>query len=880
MKKFDLNEARKVFLDFFKEKGHYISESSSLVPKNDNSLLLINSGMAPLKAYFLGTVKPPSTKMATCQKCIRTGDIENVGKTDRHGTFFEMLGNFSFGDYFKKEIIPWAWEFMTKVIGVPEEILWVSVYLDDDEAAEIWKNSVGISPDRIVRLGKEDNFWEHGLGPCGPCSEIYIDRGERYGCGDANCKPGCECDRFVEVWNLVFTQYDKDEEGNYNPLANPNIDTGMGLERLVLTINDAKNIFEIKPISSIINKIEQISGKKYGEDDKQDVSMRVITDHLRAMTFLVSDGVIPSNEGRGYVLRRLIRRAARHGKLLGLQGEFLSDMTNLIIDNWGEYYYNLIDKKAQIKKVIQVEEQKFQETIDQGINILKEFLKEMSSNGQKVLTGAKAFKLYDTYGFPLDLTIEILEEEGYTVDQEGFNSEMEKQRVRARNARSDGDFESWSVKTEANISDDIVSEFVGYDKYKNTAKVIYILKDNEGVDSLTKGEEGIIILDKTALYPEGGGQMSDTGSLYSDDFRAKLKSIKKIDGNKILHSVKVEEGTINVNNDITVEVDRKKRMNSARNHTATHLLQRALKDVLGEHVNQAGSLVDDEKLRFDFTHFQAVTKEELADIEQKVNDKILEGLDINVLTGSIEDARKMGAIALFDEKYGDKVRIVKMGDYSIELCGGTHLDNTSKVQIFKIVSEGGIASGVRRIEAITGEAAFKNINDTYNHIKDIASMLKCNTNSVIDKIKSTLEENKNLSKKIESLMAKMAVSKVDDLLKNVITVDDFSLVVSQVDGLEVNDMRNLCDEIKNKMNSDVLVVLGTVKNDKVNFVASATKPLTKKGIHAGNIIREVAKATGGGGGGRPDMATAGGKDPSKVKDALGLVENLVRNSVK
>ncbi|WP_066504962.1 alanine--tRNA ligase [Abyssisolibacter fermentans] len=880
MKQYNLNQVRKEFLDFFKEKDHYIADSYSLVPKNDKSLLLINAGMAPLKAYFLGTAQPPKKRMATCQKCIRTGDIDNVGKTDRHGTFFEMLGNFSFGDYFKKEIIKWAWEFMTQRIEIPEELLWVTVFHEDDEAFDIWKNEVGISPDRIVRLGKEDNFWEHGLGPCGPCSEIYIDRGEKYSCGDPNCKPGCDCDRFVEVWNLVFSQFDKDEDGNYNPLPNPNIDTGMGLERMVCVLNDASNIFEIEPISSIIKNVENISGKKYGENKAEDVSIRVIIDHLRAMTFLVSDGVIPSNEGRGYVLRRLIRRAARHGKLLGIEGEFLYKLSEIIIDNWGEYYPNLVDKKVQIKKVIQVEEQKFQETIDQGMNILKEFLQDMSKKGDKVLEGVKAFKLYDTYGFPLDLTKEILDEKGYTVDEEGFNNEMEEQRQRARNARANGDFEGWNRNSQAKISNDVLTEFIGYENKEATSKVILLIKDNVEVDSLKEGEDGIIILDQTVFYPEGGGQVSDRGILFNDNFKCELKDVKKIDGNKILHFVSIESGIINVGQKVHAEINEKKRMNTARNHTATHLLHRALKDVLGEHVNQAGSLVDEEKLRFDFTHFQGVAKEELSKIEDIVNERILDCLDISITTGNMDEARKMGAVALFDEKYGDKVRIVKMGNYSIELCGGTHLSNTSQVQIFKIVSEGGIASGVRRIEAITGEAAFKNIKNTYKAMDEVANKLKTIPSNVLDKLKNSLEENKSLSKKIESLKAKMAVSKVDDIIKDVITMNDLSLVVKQIDGLEVNDMRNLCDEIKNKITGDVLIVLGTVKNDKVNFVASATKPLTKKGIHAGNIIREVAKATGGGGGGRPDMATAGGKDPSKVKEALDLVENLVRNSVK
>lgn len=880
MKQYNLNQVRKEFLDFFKEKDHYIADSYSLVPKNDKSLLLINAGMAPLKAYFLGTAQPPKKRMATCQKCIRTGDIDNVGKTDRHGTFFEMLGNFSFGDYFKKEIIKWSWEFMTQRIEIPKELLWVTVFHEDDEAFDIWKNDVGISPDRIVRLGKEDNFWEHGLGPCGPCSEIYIDRGEKYSCGDPNCKPGCDCDRFVEVWNLVFSQFDRDEDGNYNPLPNPNIDTGMGLERMVCVLNDANNIFEIEPISSIIKNVENISGKKYGENKAEDVSIRVITDHLRAMTFLVSDGVIPSNEGRGYVLRRLIRRAARHGKLLGIEGEFLYKLSEIIIDNWGEYYPNLVDKKVQIKKVIQVEEQKFQETIDQGMNILKEFLQDMSKKGEKVLEGVKAFKLYDTYGFPLDLTKEILDEKGYTVDEEGFNNEMEEQRQRARNARANGDFEGWNRNSQAKISNDVLTEFIGYENKEATSKVILLIKDNVEVDSLKEGEDGIIILDQTVFYPEGGGQVSDRGNIYNDNFKCELKDVKKIDGNKILHFVSIESGIINVGQKVNAKINEKKRMNTARNHTATHLLHRALKDVLGEHVNQAGSLVDEEKLRFDFTHFQGVSKEELSKIEDIVNERILDCLDISITTGNMDEARKMGAVALFDEKYGDKVRIVKMGNYSIELCGGTHLSNTSQVQIFKIVSEGGIASGVRRIEAITGEAAFKNIKNTYKAMDEVANMLKTIPSNVLDKLKNSLEENKSLSKKIESLKAKMAVSKVDDIIKDVVTMNDLSLVVKQIDGLEVNDMRNLCDEIKNKITGDVLIVLGTVKNDKVNFVASATKPLTKKGIHAGNIIREVAKATGGGGGGRPDMATAGGKDPSKVKEALDLVENLVRNSVK
>ncbi|MBS4540044.1 alanine--tRNA ligase [Clostridium sp. D2Q-11] len=877
MNNYSLHKIREEYLNFFKEKNHLVRESFSLVPKNDKSLLLINAGMAPLKPYFIGTLEPPNKRMSTCQKCVRTGDIENVGKTDRHGTFFEMLGNFSFGDYFKTEAIDWAWEFMTEVLKISKDKLWVSVYLDDDDAYKIWNEKIGVSKDRIVRLGKEDNFWEMEVGPCGPCSEIYIDRGEKYSCGDEDCKPGCECDRYVEVWNLVFSQYDKDEKGNYNPLPNPNIDTGMGLERITAVLNDANNIFEIEPIITIINEVEKTANVKYGEDKKTDVSIRVITDHIRAMTFLVCDGVIPSNEGRGYVLRRVIRRASRHGKLLGIKGNFLNRLVDSVIDNWKEFYNELDDMKGQIKKIIKIEEEKFEETIDQGIEILKSYINEMKSNNETTLKGEKAFKLYDTYGFPLDLTKEILEDEDLKVDEEQFNKEMESQRNRARSARSSDGIEAWDANKSLDLDVGIKTEFEGYDKLSSQSKVLAIIKESQSIEKLSENEEGYIILDNTPFYGESGGQIGDKGTIENKYFTGSVYDTKR-NNDRFLHLVKVNSGEIRVGDQVNALVDKSIRSDIARNHSATHLLHKALKEVIGEHVNQAGSLVTEDRLRFDFTHFEALTKEQVNEIEKVVNKQIFDSLQVEVLETSIDEAKQMGATALFDEKYGEKVRLVKIGDYSMELCGGTHINNVSQIGMFKIIGESGIASGVRRIEAVTGRKLYNMINEMENEINSIATILKTNKDNFIEKAKSTINEVKTLEKEIDMLKSKLANSKIDDLLKEVYKVDGINIITKKIDGMDIDGLRQLGDKLKDKTDN-IVVVLGTEKDNKVNFIATATQDAVKEGIHCGNIIREVAKTTGGGGGGRPNMAQAGGKDPAKIQEALNKVKELVKEQL-
>ncbi len=879
MKKTGLNDIRKEFLDFFKEKEHLVVPSFSLVPRNDKSLLLINAGMAPLKPYFTGAQEPPRRRMATCQKCVRTGDIENVGKTARHATFFEMLGNFSFGDYFKKEAIEWAWEFMTERMEIPVEKLWVSVYVEDDEAYEIWNKHIGIKSDRIVKLGKEDNFWELEVGPCGPCSEIYVDRGEKYGCGSENCKPGCDCDRYVEVWNLVFSQFDKDEAGNYNPVPHPNIDTGMGLERIAAVMQNAENIFYTDVVKLLLRKVEEKSGATYGENEKKDMSIRVITDHIRAMTFLVADGVIPSNEGRGYVLRRLIRRAARHGKLLGIENDFLNTLSETVVELWGEAYPDLVEKLPQVQKIIKIEEEKFQETIDQGINILNEYIDNMVKNNEKVLNGGMAFKLYDTYGFPLDLTKEILEEHSLSVDEAEFNSEMEKQRERARKAREEGDNQAWGKDSLLSIDSAIKTEFVGYTELEFNSKIVEVLKDGDSTKLLNSNEKGIVLLDRTPFYPEGGGQVGDIGLLRGNGFVARVNDTKKNSSGQILHFVEVTEGTLTNGTEVHSEIDKLQRLSTARNHSVTHLLHKALKEVLGEHVNQAGSMVMTDRLRFDFTHFEALKKEEIERIEEIVNDKIFEGLEVNAVETTLEEARKQGAAALFDEKYGDVVRLVKIGNYSKELCGGTHVSNSSQIGVFKILSESGIASGVRRIEAITGKKAYEYFVEMDTQISKMTDILKSNRKDITNKAQQVADETKLLEKEIEKLKSDLAMSKLDDIINESFDVNGVKVIAKRIDGMDMNNLRQLGDKTKDSMSS-VLIVFGSVLEDKVSLVTMATKDLVSRGIHAGNIIREVAKVTGGGGGGRPDMAQAGGKDPSKIDEALSIVKDIVISQLK
>ncbi len=879
MKKIGLHEIRKEFLEFFKEKEHLVAPSYSLVPKNDKSLLLIGAGMAPIKKYFTGEQTPPSTRMATCQKCIRTGDIDNVGRTQRHATFFEMLGNFSFGDYFKKEATAWAWEFLTERLEIPKEDLWVTIYLEDDEAFEIWNKGVGIPSDRIVRLGKEDNFWELEIGPSGPCSEIYVDRGQKYGCGSADCKPGCECDRFIEVWNLVFTQFDKDENGVYHPLPNPNIDTGMGLERITAVMEGAETIFDIGAVRDILRKVEGIANITYGQNQKRDISLRVITDHSRAMTFLVSDGILPSNEGRGYVLRRLIRRAARHGKLLGIENAFLSEVVDVVINSWKVEYPELKDREEQIKKIIKAEEDKFQETIHQGISILENYINDMMIENRTILSGEKAFKLYDTYGFPLDLTKEILEEKSLSVDEKEFNLNMEAQRTRARKAREDGENIGWSTGNDQITFEGLDTIFRGYERTNILSEVTGLFINNEKVTELKAEDDGILILSESPFYGESGGQIGDTGIIESSDFKIMVLDTKHSKGNNLLHIVKVIEGIVKIGDKVIAHVDEDRRNSIRRNHSATHLLHRALKDVLGEHVNQAGSIVTPNRLRFDFTHFAGVTKDELKQIEKIVNSKIFEALEVNTVVTSLKSAQEMGVVGLFEDKYGDEVRVLNMGDYSHELCGGTHVENTGNIGMFKIVSEASIASGVRRIEAITGTGVYEYLNQLDNSLDELTDILKTNKTNIIDRVKALSEEIKEKDIEINAIKSKMASSIADEILVSKVDVEGVSLITYRVDNMDMNSLRNLGDEIRNRLGQGV-IVLASIIDGKIFFVGMVTKDLNEKGIHAGNIIKEVAKATGGSGGGRPDMAQAGGKDISKLDEALSMVPNIIKSQIK
>lgn len=881
MQQMGLNEIRSKFLKFFESKDHYLKESASLVPQNDKSLLLINSGMAPLKNYFAGVEVPPSVRMTTCQKCIRTGDIENVGKTARHGTFFEMLGNFSFGDYFKEQSISWGWEFVTQHLNIPEEKVWVTVYEEDDEAFGIWENQIKIPKERIVRLGKDDNFWEIGIGPCGPCSELYFDRGEEYGCDNPDCKPGCDCDRYLEFWNHVFTQFNRDEEGNYGQLEHKNIDTGMGLERMACIMQGVDTIFDVDTIKHILNTVEKMANVEYGKGGKTDVSIRIITDHIRAVSFLVADGVLPSNEGRGYVLRRLLRRAARHGKLLGIKENFLYKLVDEVIKVSGEAYPELVEKESYIKKVIRIEEEKFNETIEQGMEILASYIADLKKNGETTLSGENAFKLYDTYGFPIDLTQEILEEEHLSIDEEAFNEEMNKQRERARSARGNMDGESWKEDPLSKLDSSVASTFEGYFELENSGIIKAIVKDNELVDSAVAGDKVIVVLDKTTFYPEGGGQAGDAGLLVNknEDIVVEVIDTKKGANNTIKHIGIVKSGMINTGEKLSTIVDKEIRMASARNHSATHLLHKALKEVLGEHVNQAGSLVTSERLRFDVTHFEAITKEELKVIEEKVNDVIFESLNITCENMSINDAKNKGAMALFGEKYGDEVRVVSMGDYSIELCGGTHLTNTSQIGMFKILSEGGVAAGVRRIEAITGRAVYNYLKEKEEIISNVCSNLKTKEDSLSQKVTSLIEENKSLSKELHDMKTKMSLQAVDSVLDSKLDVNGVNLVTTKFEGMDMNTLKEVADNLRDKLVSGV-VVLANTTDDKLNLVATATKDAVDKGVHCGNIVKSIAQIAGGKGGGRPNMAQAGAPDVSKVDEALNHASEVLKSQVK
>ncbi len=871
MEKLGLNEIRERYLSFFESKEHLRLPSFSLVPENDPSLLLINAGMAPLKPYFTGRQVPPKKRVTTCQKCIRTPDIERVGKTARHGTFFEMLGNFSFGDYFKHDATKWAWEFVTECLKLPEDKLWVTIYEDDDEAFDIWTKHVGVAADRIVRMGKEDNFWEIGTGPCGPCSELYFDRGPENGCGSPDCKVGCECDRFVEFWNLVFTQFEKQEDGTYERLAKPNIDTGMGLERIACIMQGVTSLFDVDTIKSVRDKVCEMANVEYGKDAETDVSIRVVTDHIRSTVFMTSDGINVSNEGRGYVLRRLLRRAARHGRILGIQGTFLYQLAETVIEASKGAYPVLEENKELICNKIKTEEERFAQTIDAGFAILNGFL-EQTTEG-KVFSGNDAFKLYDTYGFPIDLTKEILAERGIEIDEEGFNREMQAQRDRARASAK-----MTEVGWEDAIADALVSveptEFVGYDSLEAEATVVAVICDGEKASSIDAGKEGIIVLDKTPFYGEGGGQVGDIGALFGQASEAEVTDTKKTADGKYYHVVSVKEGTIAVGDKITAKVDKTNRRSIQANHSATHLLDSALKAKLGDAVSQAGSLVNKDRLRFDFTCDRPLTAAELAEIEKDVNEQIANALDVTWENMSIDDAKAKGAVAVFGDKYGDVVRVVSMGDYSMELCGGCHVSNTSEVGLFKIMSETGVAAGVRRMEAVTGFGVLAEINAMQKLMNTVAQTLKCAPKDLAKKVQQITEELKAAESKIESLNAKLAKNSEGDLLAGAIEISGITVVTGRIDGATVDALRTTGDNFKQQFPCG-LIVLASVENDKATFVAMATKDAITKGVHAGNIVREVAKIAGGGAGGKPDSAQAGGKDVSKVDDALAIVKGLV-----
>ncbi len=872
MQKLGLNEIREKYLSFFESKGHLRLPSFPLVPQSDASLLLINAGMAPLKPYFTGKETPPSKRVTTCQKCIRTADIENVGHTARHGTFFEMLGNFSFGDYFKSEATSWAWEFVTKVLEIPTDRLWVSVYEGDEEAVEIWTKKVGVDRDRIVYMGKEDNFWEIGTGPCGPCSEIYYDRGEEYGCGKPDCKVGCDCDRYVEFWNLVFTQFDKDEDGNYNKLAHPNIDTGMGLERIACIMQGVTSIFEVDTIRKVLDSAAETAGIKYGDSEKNDVSLRVITDHIRSTVFLVSDGVLPSNEGRGYVLRRLLRRAARHGKLLGIDGTFLYKLAKVVAEESKSAYPELEDKFEYIEKVIKTEEERFAETIDQGIEILKQYIDELKQAGKTELDGDKAFKLYDTYGFPIDLTKEILEEQEMTVAEKTFEDLMTEQRERARQARGDMEGAAWEDDIFKSIEGNTV--FDGYTKYEEDAEILGISVGGERVEKASEGDEVTLVLDRTTFYAESGGQVADTGVIEGEDCKIAVTDVKKQNG-KFLHKGKVLSGSVSAGDKVTAKIDAAKREAIRRNHTAVHLIQAALRKVLGNHVVQSGSYVDEKRFRFDFSHFAPMTKEELTEVGKLVNQKIFEAIDVETMEMDQKAARDMGAMALFSEKYGDVVRVVKIDDYSIELCGGCHAANTGALGLMQITSEAGVAAGVRRIEGVTGAEILSLINEKDETINKTAEILRTNPASLVSRAESVSEELKEQKHEIERLKSKLAQGATAGIADGAEEVDGIKVIAKLLDdGMDMNTMREVGDKVKESV-SNALIVLASKAGGKVNLVSMATKDAVKSGAHAGRIISEVAKQLGGGGGGKPDSAQAGGKNPEKVNEALSGVKDIL-----
>lgn len=878
MQKYGVNELRKMFLDFFESKEHLVMKSFSLVPHNDKSLLLINSGMAPLKPYFTGQVIPPKKRVATCQKCIRTGDIENVGKTARHGTFFEMLGNFSFGDYFKRESIHWTWEFLTEVVGLDPDRLYPSVYEEDAEAWEIWNKEIGIAPERIFRFGKEDNFWEHGSGPCGPCSEVYYDRGEKYGCGSPDCTVGCECDRYMEIWNNVFTQFDNDGHNNYTELEQKNIDTGMGLERLACIVQDVDSMFDIDTMKELRDHVCRLAGVEYGESPEKDISLRVITDHIRSVTFMISDGILPSNSGRGYVLRRLLRRASRHGRLLGIDRQFLEELAETVIEGSKDGYPELEEKKDFIFKVIVKEEEQFNKTIDQGLSILAQAVEEMEQKNEKVMSGEEAFRLYDTYGFPVDLTIEILEEKGFSIDEEGFQKAAKEQKEKAKGTFGEHNYSGREANVYDEIDPEITSTFVGYDEPVCESKVTVLTTDTEIVDALSDGEEGTILVEETPFYATSGGQEADTGVILGEDFEFSVVDTMKLSGGKIGHKGHVVKGMVKLGDTVTLKIDTERRRLSANNHSATHLLQKALRTVLGSHVEQAGSSVNADRLRFDFTHFSAMTEEEIQKVEQIVNEQIREALPVKAENMPIEEARKTGAAALFGEKYGDVVRVVSMGEFSKEFCGGTHVDNTSAIMAFKIISETGVAAGVRRIEALTSKGLMDYYHAVEEQLYHAAKLVKAKPEQLADKIQHLMAENKALGSEIESLKSKMAKDAMGNVMDQVQQIEGVKLLATSVEGVDMNGLRDLGDQLKEKLGEGVILLVSAA-GEKVNLMAMATEEAVSQGAHAGNLIKACAACVGGGGGGRPNMAQAGGKNPAGVKDALAKASEVLKEQL-
>ena len=871
MKWTGLNDLREKYLSFFESKGHLRLPSFSLVPNNDKSLLLINSGMAPMKKYFTGEVKPPRNRVTTCQKCIRTPDLERVGMTARHGTYFEMLGNFSFGDYFKEQAITWAWEFLTETLEMPKDLLWPSVYEKDDEAYDIWKNKIGIPEAHIVRLGKEDNFWEHGSGPCGPCSEIYFDRGEKYGCGKPDCKPGCDCDRYMEIWNNVFSQFNNDGKGNYTELVQKNIDTGMGLERLACVMQGVDNMFEVDTIRRILDTVCKVADKRYGENAKDDISIRVITDHIRSSTFMICDGIIPSNEGRGYVLRRIIRRAARHSKLLGINHAFLSELCDVVIEDNCGAYPELSEKKDYIKKVIGMEEERFDATIDAGLSILSNLVRDAVKDGSHKISGEDVFKLYDTFGFPIDLTREIALENHIDIDEETFEKFMKLQKERARNARAN--LSGWSNASKTLLSALPKTEFTGYDAFETDgAKVLAIIDGDDSLDSISEGEFSLV-LDKTPFYAESGGQVGDVGIITGGDAAVTVLDTKKTDG-VYIHFCRMVNGTLKKGDTVRAEINETKRVATMRNHSAAHLLQAALRTVLGKHVEQAGSYVDEHHVRFDFTHFAAVTPEELRAVESLVNSYILLGEPVTTTLSDIESAKKMGAMALFGEKYGDVVRVVKMGEFSTELCGGTHVDNTAKLGLFKITSESSVAAGVRRIEGVTGIGVLSLLGEQDKLIKEAAEVLKApNAEDLVQRAKQLTEELRSVRRELDTASEKLAASKVTSLVESAEKVGNVRLSCAKVE-MKPDAMRALTDKFKAEY-ADVVCVLASVNDGKVNFAVSCGKDAVAGGANAGKIVKQISTLCGGGGGGRPDSASAGGKDASKLDEALAQVKTLL-----